>query len=102
MQQLSTVDFVIASRYHNVLLALLLGKPALSMSYEAKNEALMSDLGLGDYCQTLDELDLQQLLQQFQRLERNADSLRALMAERAASNRASLGRQYDLIAASIQ
>jgi len=102
MQQLSTVDFVIASRYHNVLLALLLGKPALSMSYEAKNEALMSDLGLGDYCQTLDELDLEQLLQQFQRLERNADSLRALMAERAAANRASLGRQYDLVAGSIQ
>jgi polysaccharide pyruvyl transferase WcaK-like protein len=97
LDQLSTIDFVIASRYHNVILALLLAIPVVSLSYEGKNEAVMSDLGLGDYCQTLDDFSVERLLQQFQRLESNSDSLRVMIAERGAANRARLEQQYDLI-----
>lgn len=97
--QLQTVDFVIASRFHNVLLALLLGKPVVSVSYEAKNEALMQQMGLSRFCQTLDGLDLERLLAQFRELQQQADSLHATLAEGAADNRGRLAAQYDSIAA---
>jgi len=101
LAQLATVDLVIASRFHNVLLALLLGKPVVSVSYEAKNEALMRQMGLGHYCQTLDGLDLQRLIEQFLDLEKNAAALREIVAEQTAANRSRLELQYDSIVASV-
>ena len=97
LAQLQAVDFVIASRFHNVLLGLWLGKPVVSVSYEAKNEALMQDMGLGQYCQTLDGLDLPRLLEQFLDLQKHAPALLPVMAARAAANRALLEEQYQLV-----
>ncbi len=97
MDQISAVDFVIASRYHNVILGLLLGKPVVSLSYEGKHEALMRAVGLADYCQSIDDFDVQRLVEKFQRLEKNANSLRAGIVEGVAAFRASLEEQYDLI-----
>ncbi len=99
LTQLEGVDFVIASRFHNVLLALLLGKPVVSVSYEAKNDALMQQMGLGRFCQTLDAPDLQRLLVQFRELQQEAAALRAALAQRTAANRAQLAQQYQAIAA---
>jgi polysaccharide pyruvyl transferase WcaK-like protein len=101
LTQLAAVDYVIASRYHNVLLAVLLGKPTISVSYEAKNEALMQQVGLRDYCQTLDGLDLERLKTQFLEMERNADVLRSLMAAQVRANREHLEEQYRLVVAEL-
>jgi polysaccharide pyruvyl transferase WcaK-like protein len=102
VEQLATVDFVIGSRYHNVVLALLLARPVVSLSYEPKHDALMRDTGLGEYCQWLDEFTLERLKQQLARLEADASGLSAVIAERTASNRARLGEQYDLIVRTIR
>jgi polysaccharide pyruvyl transferase WcaK-like protein len=99
--QLEPVDFVIASRFHNLVLGLMLGKPAISLSYEPKNEALMQQMGLSEYCQTLDGLDLEQLTAQFVRLEQSTDSLRAAIAAQVLVNRDRLGQQYHLIAVAV-
>jgi len=99
--QLEPVDFVIASRFHNLVLALMLGKPAISLSYEPKNEALMQQMRLSEYCQTLDGLDLEQLTDQFVRLQKNADSLRAAIAAQVLVNRDRLGQQYHLVAVEV-
>jgi len=101
LNQLSAVDFVIASRYHNVIFGVLLGKPVVSLSYEGKHEALMRAMGLADYCQSIDDLDVKRLVEQFQSLEKNANSLRAGFVERVAAYRASLEEQYDLIVRSV-
>src|SRR5579862_8345206 len=99
--QLEPVDFVIASRFHNLVLGLMLGKPSISLSYEPKNEALMQQMGLSEYCQTLDGLDLEQLTDQFVRLEKNADSLRAAIGAQVLVNRDRLGEQYHLVAVEV-
>jgi polysaccharide pyruvyl transferase WcaK-like protein len=101
LDQLATVDFVVASRYHNVLLGLALGKPVVSLSYEGKHEALMCTMGFSDYCQSINDLDLQRLIGQIEQLKRNADALRAVIVERVAANRVSLKEQYDLIVSRI-
>jgi polysaccharide pyruvyl transferase WcaK-like protein len=102
VQQLAGVDYVIASRFHNVLLSLLLGKPVVSLSYEAKNEALMRQMGLGDYCQTLDGLDPERLKAQFQELVRNAPGLRLAIRANAEINRRALENQYDAILRNVR
>ena len=94
IRQIADVDIVVASRFHNVLLGLFLGKPALSVSYEKKNDALMAAMGLDRYCQSLDEFDVDRLIEQFGDLERNADQLRAVIANRAERYRADLEVQY--------
>lgn len=102
LDQLGAVDFVIATRYHNVLLGLFLGKLVVSLSYEGKHGALMQDMGLGDYCQGVDAINVDRLLAQFHHLESQADSLRPGIAARTEANRTSLAEQYDLIVSSVR
>ena len=52
MEQLASVDTVVASSYHTVLCALKLAKPTLSVGYGAKFDALMTDMGLSEFAQS--------------------------------------------------
>jgi polysaccharide pyruvyl transferase WcaK-like protein len=97
LSQLAPVEFVIATRFHNLLLALLLGKPVISLSYEGKNEALMRQMGLERYCQALDNLDLERLMGQFREIQEWAEQLRPLIRERVADNRRRLEEEFDRI-----
>jgi polysaccharide pyruvyl transferase WcaK-like protein len=94
MHQLSGADAVVASRFHNVLFALLLGKPVVSISYNEKNDALMNEMGLARYCQRIDDLDLDRLIDQFEDLQQNAARLRPAIAAKAAAYREQLEEQY--------
>ena len=97
MDQLAGADLVVATRYHNVLLALLLGRPVLSVSYEAKNDAAMAALGLARYCQALDSCDVAKLRQQFSDLKANAQTLRPSIESSAQQFRKQLDEQYELL-----
>ncbi len=68
MAQMSHVDVVVATRFHNVLCALKIGKPTISISYATKNDALMTAMGQGKFCQHIDSLDINILVEQFERL----------------------------------
>jgi polysaccharide pyruvyl transferase WcaK-like protein len=50
MQRLRTVEVVLATRYHNVLAALKLGKPTLALGYGVKSDALMARMGPSERC----------------------------------------------------
>jgi polysaccharide pyruvyl transferase WcaK-like protein len=97
MQQIAEVEVVVASRFHNVLLALLLGKPVVSIAYNQNNDALMTPLGLEAYCQSIDDLDLGRLIDQFSQIRANADALRGAIRQKAASNRGELDEQYEAV-----
>ena len=94
MGQLAGVDLVVASRFHNVLLALLLGKPVVSISYNQKNDALMEEMGLGAYCQAIDGFDVERVVAQVASLEGEAARLMPAVAGRAARYRAELDALY--------
>lgn len=68
MAQIADTDVVVATRYHNVVCALKLGRPTLSIGYADKNDNLLADMGLGDFCQHIERLDGEMLVRQFQRL----------------------------------
>ncbi len=68
MAQIADTDLVVATRFHNVVCALKLGRPTLSIGYAKKNEVLLREMGLGDFSQAIEELDVGRLIEQFRQL----------------------------------
>jgi len=82
MRAMAPAGSVVATRYHNLICALMLAKPTLSVGYGAKNEALMTDMGLTEYCQSVHSLDTDRLIKQFTELESRAADVRRVIAKR--------------------
>jgi polysaccharide pyruvyl transferase WcaK-like protein len=94
LSQLAATDYVVASRFHNVLLALMLNKPVLAISYHEKVDALMAGFGLREYCQDIEHLDLDRLIGQLTALERNAAVLKPPIERTSEAHRKALDSQY--------
>ena len=99
MRQLASVATVIATRYHNVVCALKLAKPTLSVGYAAKHEVLMADMGLSGFCQTADSLDVDRLIKQFTELESQSAQLRQTLTECSTANARLLDQQFATLSA---
>jgi polysaccharide pyruvyl transferase WcaK-like protein len=95
--QLAACDIVVSPRYHNIILTLMLNKPAVSLSYHEKFTALMEGVGLAEYCQDIDDLDINKLIEQVKDLEKNADELKPYIKKRTEEYRRVLDRQYSVI-----
>jgi polysaccharide pyruvyl transferase WcaK-like protein len=94
LPQIGATDIVISPRYHNVLIGLMMGKPGLSLSYNEKFRALMASVGLGEYCQDIDALNVDLLIAQFLELEKIAESLGPQLRQKAEDFRHELDDQY--------
>lgn len=94
MQALQPVHTVIAIRYHNVLCALKLSKPTISISYSPKHDVLMEDMGLSGFCQPVDDLDVPTLADQLIDLESRAAELQRSMLRRNEAKSRLLARQF--------
>ncbi len=92
--QLAATDLVVASRFHNILLALMLGKPTLAISYHQKIDSLMAEAGLPEFCQDIESLDLQQICRQFAELESSSKSTTLHLQRNAEACRLALDEQY--------
>ncbi|SRR5712692_6110348 len=97
LAQLSKTDAVVATRFHNILLALALNKPAICVSFHQKCTSLMQDMGLQEYCQDIKELNAEKLIEQFCKLEANASSLKQMIRQKVSKCRKALDEQYELI-----
>lgn len=94
MRQMATVDTMVATRYHNVLCALRLCKPTLSIGYAKKFDVLMTQMGLGEFCQSARSPDLERLIEQFTLLEQRREQLTERMAEQNRVNARLLDQQF--------
>jgi polysaccharide pyruvyl transferase WcaK-like protein len=65
-EQMSRAEVVVASRFHNLVCALRLGRPPVSVGYAGKNHHLMQAMGLEDYISIIDDVDAGRLVQQVQ------------------------------------
>jgi polysaccharide pyruvyl transferase WcaK-like protein len=102
LREMARVDTVVASRYHNVLAALKLGKPTVAVGYAAKSDALMAGMGLGEFCQDIRTLDVDRLVKQFTTLEERDAELRSVLAERGAEMRTRVERQLAELSAIVR
>jgi polysaccharide pyruvyl transferase WcaK-like protein len=94
LDQLADTDLVIAPRYHNLLLAMMLNKPVISLSYDPKNDALLEGVGLARFCQPLDEMDVDKLIKQFIEMEKNLRALADPLPKKLMEYRTLLDQQY--------
>jgi polysaccharide pyruvyl transferase WcaK-like protein len=97
IREMAAVDTVVATRYHNVLCALKLSKPTLSIGYATKNGALMTDMGLSGFCQSAGSLDIGQLIGQFTELESRSTQLRQTMKQRNTAYAQRLDHQFAVL-----
>jgi polysaccharide pyruvyl transferase WcaK-like protein len=91
---MTPVGTVVATRYHNVMCALKLSKPTISLGYSAKNIELMADMGLSEFCQFVSSLDVDRLIEQFTVLQGRSAQLWRPIAERNTANARLLDGQF--------
>jgi polysaccharide pyruvyl transferase WcaK-like protein len=97
LSQLSAVDVVVSSRFHNLLLALTLGKPVFAVSYHEKFQPLMDGVGLGGFCQDIEHINVDELIENVDRLQGNMASIKRQIARETESYRTALDEQYGRI-----
>ncbi|RWA63039.1 polysaccharide pyruvyl transferase family protein [Mesorhizobium sp.] len=61
MAQMQTTDVVVATRFHNVVCALRVGLPVISLGYLEKHDALAADTGLSDFCTSVETFSVEWL-----------------------------------------
>jgi polysaccharide pyruvyl transferase WcaK-like protein len=99
MREMTLVDTVVAIRYHNVLCALKLSKPTISISYAGKHDVMMADMGLSDFCHSARSLDVDRLIEQFTELESRSAQLKQVMMSRNEAITKSSDEQFRLLSA---
>jgi polysaccharide pyruvyl transferase WcaK-like protein len=97
LPQIAETDIVVATRFHNVLLALVFNKPVIAISFHQKCTSLMRDMGLEEYCHDSSDMNASRLIEQFQSLEMNAEKLKPIIRQRVAQSRKALDEQYELV-----
>ena len=97
LSQLASTDLVVASRFHNVLLALWLNKPVMAISFHEKVDSLMSGVGLSEFCQDIEHIDTNKLIAQFIALQQNAENLKSQIEQKGEAYQVALDEQYEHI-----
>ena len=95
--ELAATDVVVATRFHNVLLAMLLNKPVIAIAFHHKCSSLMRDMRLSEYCHDIEHMDVDRLIGQFIRLEQNREAVKSTIRQGVGEARAAVDEQYDLL-----
>ncbi|MBI1360387.1 MAG: dTDP-4-dehydrorhamnose 3,5-epimerase [Alphaproteobacteria bacterium] len=99
--EVGKTDIVVATRYHTVVSALICGRPAISLGYAEKNRAVMTDFGLGAYCQNIRDFDPGLLQRHFDELSADLEGASASLADVSTHLREAVSDHLDGVAASI-
>jgi len=97
LPQIAATDIVVATRFHNIVLAFLLNKPVISISFHHKCASLMEEMELSEYCHDINDMNADRLIAQFLDLEKKATRLKPAIREKVEQSRQALGEQYSLI-----
>lgn len=97
MYQLSMTDVAVVSRFHNVVCAIKMAVPVMSLGYAAKNEALLEQVGLGGMSQHMEGFDIEVLKSGFADLVANRADVSETLRARASQFREQLREQDALV-----
>ena len=98
MEVLSRQDVVLAPRYHNLVLALLLGKPVVALAYHEKHRCLLEQFGLGGFVHDLLDFDPAQVASDVLEAFRQRQALRNRIGSEARGAVHKLEEQYERLA----
>ena len=97
LSQLAKTDIVLSPRFHNIILALMLNKPVISLSHDNKFDSLMRGIGLTEYCLSMNNLVVDRLIEKFIKLEKDAENLKPYIKQKIEEYRKALDEQYTFI-----
>ncbi|MEN5278847.1 polysaccharide pyruvyl transferase family protein [Brucella sp. TWI432] len=97
MQQIAKTDIVVASRYHNIVCALAMGRPAISIGYARKNDALLIDTGLREFCHHIENFHPQTLLTQIDTMFSRREELAKTVKDGVKLYREQLADQEEML-----
>jgi polysaccharide pyruvyl transferase WcaK-like protein len=95
MEALEPLGALIATRFHNLVAAVMLSKPTIAVGYSSKHSSLMSDMGLAEFSYSVQSLEVGALTERFLEMERRSEQLRKSLSIRTAEKAALLERQFD-------
>jgi polysaccharide pyruvyl transferase WcaK-like protein len=101
MQQMAGTDVIVATRYHNIVCALRVGKPTISIGYAGKNDALLAEVGLAAFCQHIERLDVDLLKSQTAQLISDRAAFEQRICDAQVRFQSRLSEQEDLLASLI-
>jgi polysaccharide pyruvyl transferase WcaK-like protein len=81
MHEMSSADIVIATRYHNIVCALKLARPTISLGYAQKNDELLAQFDQY-YCQHIETFNVEILKKQTTEILASLDDVRMQLATR--------------------
>lgn len=94
-EALKEAQLFVASRFHSVLLPLAMCRPVVALSYHPKVTNLMRDMGQAEFCLDIDAFTVEELESRVEKLWSSRAAVRAVLEQKSAHYRASLGEQYD-------
>jgi polysaccharide pyruvyl transferase WcaK-like protein len=97
MRQMAEADIAVATRFHNLVCALHVGRPTLSLGYGDKNHALMADTGLAEFSQPVEAFDLDRLIARTEQMIAERAAREAAIRRQVAHYEAQLAIQEDLL-----
>ena len=95
--QIVETDIVVASRFHNIIAALMVGRPVISIGFHEKNDSLMKEFGLENYCQDIEELDIDKLIEQFTTMKSIASLTSLNIQRKVLEYQKMLREQYEIV-----
>jgi polysaccharide pyruvyl transferase WcaK-like protein len=95
LSNMSSMDFAVVVRFHAVVLAHMTNIPLIAVNHHPKVSALMSDLGLPEYCVNVERCELDVLVGAFDSLVNSRHEIKTRMAEKADRYRRQLAAQFD-------
>jgi polysaccharide pyruvyl transferase WcaK-like protein len=73
----------------------MLGKSVLAISFHEKVDSLMSAVGLTEFCQDIENIDVEKLATQFAALNEHTEYFKLQVQRKTESYRRALDRQYE-------
>jgi polysaccharide pyruvyl transferase WcaK-like protein len=101
MEEMTDAEVVVATRFHNVICGLKVARPTVSLGYARKNVDLLSEFGLGDLTQPVDEMDVELLRKHVDAARQRAPELSSSMAAVLRRFRSELDAQLAELSAEV-
>lgn len=84
VETVASLRLVVASRYHNLISALIAGRPVVGVAYAEKHRVLLEHYGLAEHCQPISDVDVERLKQSVATVAAESETLaRRVQQQRA-------------------
>jgi polysaccharide pyruvyl transferase WcaK-like protein len=97
MDAIAGTELVIATRFHNVVAALMMNRPVISLGYAAKNQDLLERMGLKELSFGVEDFEPDAVAEKVDGVLANAKAHRKNLSFRNAEYRALLHDQYERV-----